>query len=129
MYATVTGTAEEMATALYEDLMLIEKLSVRLVSMKDYSEEQFEKEDIVIALCSTWSEGRPPESAAAFFAWLLDYAYDFRVSKNAFAGISFATFGLGAMVYGEEKFCKPVVIISNTIVSVSLMYFLGEGLL
>lgn len=110
IFGTVTGTASEMATALYEDLLHIDSLSVGICNAKDFNDEDFDKQDIVIFICCTWSEGAPPESAAPFMTWLLDMAQDFRVSKNAFENISFSAFGLGSKVYGGKMFCKPVSI-------------------
>ena len=107
LYGTVTGTAREMAFALFEDLKQGGMPSVRISNLKDYNEDNLESEDIVILLCSTWSEGVPPEDAAPFFAWLHDAAHDFRVSKNMLSKMTFAAFGLGGAVYSEH-FCKPV---------------------
>ena len=108
LYGTVTGTAAEMATALYEDLLHIDSLDVSICNIKEFDEETLEKIDIAIFLCCTWSEGSPPEAAIPFMTWLVDLAQDFRVSKDKFEKISFSGFGLGSKVYGKKKFCKPV---------------------
>lgn len=108
LYGTVTGTASEMATALYEDLLHIDSLSVQICNVKDFTDEEFDKQDIVIFVCCTWSEGSPPEAAAPFMTWLVDMSQDFRVSKNLYGAMSFAAFGLGSKVYGGKMFCKPV---------------------
>jgi sulfite reductase alpha subunit-like flavoprotein len=107
LYGTVTGTAREMAFALFEDLKHGGMPSVRISNLKDYNEDNLESEDVVILICSTWSEGAPPEDAAQFFAWLNDAAHDFRVSKSTLSKMTFAAFGLGGAVYSEH-FCKPV---------------------
>ena len=111
LYGTVTGTASEMATALYEDLLHIDTLSVEICNVKDFNDEELEKQDVVIFVCCTWSEGSPPEAAAPFMTWLVDMSQDFRVSKNLFGAMSFAAFGLGSKVYGGKMFCKPVNIV------------------
>jgi sulfite reductase alpha subunit-like flavoprotein len=108
LYGTVTGTASEMATALYEDLLHIETLEVSIWNVKEFNEEEFPKQDIVIFLCCTWTDGEPPEPAVGFMTWLVDLAQDFRVSKDLYSNITFTGFGLGSKVYGGKKFCKPV---------------------
>ena len=66
------------------------------------------KEDVLIFLCSTWSEGTPPQSAAHFFEFVNDCLYDFRVDKNMFEKTTYACFGLGGAVYGKN-FGKPIL--------------------
>lgn len=112
LYGTSTGTARTLASKLLQTLLALDNCfsseNVVLKDLQNYDEDTlFEKEDIVILLCSTWSEGRPPEHAQRFFEWLRDYRYDFRVSKAAFEKIIFASFGLGGAIYGHN-FCKPV---------------------
>ena len=68
-------------------------------------EEQLPKQALVFLVCSTWSEGTPPESCRGFFEWLKDYAYDFRVSKDHLAKVHFALFGCGSAYY-EDHFCS-----------------------
>lgn len=46
-----------------------------------HTTNQQQKENIVLLLCSTWTEGTPPASAAPLHAWLEDATQDFRVSK------------------------------------------------
>lgn len=108
LYGTVTGTASEMATALCEDLLHIETLNVAIKNVKEFNEEDLDKQDIVLFLCCTWSEGSPPDAAVPFMTWLVDLAQDFRVSKNIFSHVEFTAFGLGSKVYGGKMFCKPV---------------------
>jgi sulfite reductase alpha subunit-like flavoprotein len=113
LYGTVTGTSREMAFTLLDDLKQGGVLTVQISNLKDYNEDQLESEDIVILICSTWTDGAPPEDAKQFFNWLSDTAHDFRVSKNTLAKLQFTAFGLGGKIY-SEYFCTPV----------SLFYFI-----
>ena len=107
LYGTVTGTSREMAFTLLDDLKQGGLLTVQISNLKDYNEDQLESEDIVILICSTWTDGAPPEDAKQFFNWLSDAAHDFRVSKSTLAKLQFTAFGLGGKVY-SEYFCTPV---------------------
>ena len=74
--------------------------------MKDYDEDALlYQEDIVLFLCSTWTDGTPPEAAVRFVAWLDEFVHDFRVSKSHLANIQYAVFGLGSAIY-DDNFCK-----------------------
>lgn len=63
------------------------------------------QEDIVLFLCSTWTDGTPPEAAVRFVSWLDEFVNDFRVSKSHLSNVTFAVFGLGSVIY-EDNFCK-----------------------
>lgn len=107
LYGTCTGTARKFAEKLRKRIDSCTKYVVEVTDLKDYNEDNLDKEEIVLFICSTWSEGRPPESASQFFEWLKDYATDFRVSKNHLAKVKYAVFGLGGDIY-EEFFAKAV---------------------
>lgn len=107
LVGTTTGTATSLANGLLEKLSS-GNLDARVVNMKDYSpEDKLHLEEYVIVVCSTWSEGRPPESASYFFESLKDLSCDFRVSKSLLSKVKFAGFGLGGKVYSPH-FCTPV---------------------
>lgn len=107
LYGTVTGTARNFAHKLSKRIDNCTKFLVEVTDLKDYDEDKLENEDIVLFICSTWSEGQPPETAKMFYEWLKDFACDFRVSKNHLAKVKFAIFGLGGDIYGEH-FAKAV---------------------
>jgi sulfite reductase alpha subunit-like flavoprotein len=74
--------------------------------VQDYDEDALlHQEDIVLFLCSTWTDGTPPEAATRFVAWLDEYVNDFRVSKSHLANVKYAVFGLGSAIYADN-FCK-----------------------
>lgn len=109
LYGTCTGTARVFAEKLCKRIDNCTKFVVEVMDMKDYNEDKLNTEDIVLIICSTWSEGAPPESAKQFFEWLKDYATDFRVSKDHLSKVQFAVFGLGGDCY-DEYFAKAVIL-------------------
>jgi tRNA wybutosine-synthesizing protein 1 len=50
----------------------------------------------------TYTDGRPPETAAWFCKWLEEASNDFRVQKELLKGMKFAVFGLGNSQYKEH---------------------------
>lgn len=109
LYGTCTGTARTFAEKLCKRIDSCTKYVVEVKDLKDYNDEKLDKENIVLFICSTWSEGTAPESARPFFEWLKDLAQDFRVSKDHLAKVKFAVFGLGGDIYAEH-FAKAVSI-------------------
>ena len=109
LYGTTTGTAKNFSHILSKRIaQSITNIAVsKIVNLEDYDEDMLCKEDIVLLICSTFSDGKCPESCALFFDWLQDYAYDFRVSKDHLSKVTFAAFGLGGQIYGEN-YCKAV---------------------
>ena len=109
LYGTSTGTAKLFADTLARRITgsITNIPVVDVTNLADYDEDKLEKEDIVFLLCSTWTNGKAPASCKHFFDWLNDYAYDFRVSKDHLAKVTFAAFGLGGEIYGEN-YCKVI---------------------
>jgi sulfite reductase alpha subunit-like flavoprotein len=107
LHGSTTGTASGMAATLATELERSRALDVKVVSANSYNDENLDKEDVVLFICSTWTDGAAPESAKIFMAWLNDTTNDFRVSKMMLGKVSFAAFGLGGKVY-SDNFCKPV---------------------
>lgn len=109
LYGSVTGTAKSMAYKLSK--LLLQKqsnVSVTVMDVKDYDEDRFlDTEDVLLFLCCSWTDGKPPESAQRFLTYLEDLACDFRVNRDHLKSLRFAVFGLGGAIYGEN-FCKPV---------------------
>jgi sulfite reductase alpha subunit-like flavoprotein len=46
---------------------------------------------------------------AAFFKWIKDLRYDFRVPRSILSNFNFAMFGLGNSEYGEEYYNKVIL--------------------
>ena len=101
IYGTTTGTGKVFASKLQRKLLAAKRI-VEVCSMSEYDQEKLVKEDIVLIICSTWTNGEAPESCKGFMDELKDYAYDFRVSKNLLEKVHFAVFGLGAELYGNN---------------------------
>lgn len=107
LYGTTTGTAKLFAYKLYRKVQM-NNINIEICDIKDYNEEKIEKEDIVFLICSTYTNGEPPTNCKQFVEYLQEYAYDFRVSKNYLHSISYAIFGLGGELYGNN-YCKVVI--------------------
>lgn len=110
LYGTVTGTARNFAKDLLGKISALgsANLEVSVVDLADYNEDDLEKEDIVLLISSTWTDGTAPEKSQMFFEHLKDFAYDFRVSKDHLSKLSFSCFGLGSAYYGDN-YAKPVL--------------------
>lgn len=111
LFGTCTGTSKTFALSFKNKLLKQLNLDVASVIVKDtdtFDDLDFEKpNNIVLLICSTSSEGKPPAKAERLYSWLLDYSTDFRVSKNHLEHLQYSVFGLGAKVYGNN-FCKAV---------------------
>ena len=108
LYGTCTGTARRLAENAMQALQDAFKSSVVdivLCDAKDYDDFLLDQEDVVLFVCSTWTDGVPPESAQRLVHALKDYAMDFRVSKSHLAKLRVAVFGLGGSYYNEH-FCQ-----------------------
>jgi hypothetical protein len=55
-----------------------------------------------VFILPTYTEGKPPESAAWFCKWLEEASNDFRVEKELLKGMKFAVFGLGNSQYRDH---------------------------
>eukprot|EP01052_Picozoa_sp_SAG31_P010709 SAG31_NODE_595_length_13695_cov_11.446896_1_plen_375_part_00 len=103
LYASLTGTSKKFA----EDLVAEANSTPRLVglvtatseSMEKYDPDQLQFEDLLVFVVATYEGGVAPGQSQGFCAWLTDQALDFRVSKQAFAGVCFAVFGCGNSDY------------------------------
>ncbi len=107
LYGTTTGTARTFSQTLSRHIEKKCNLHVSVSDLKDYNEELLSKEDIVLFICSTWTDGKAPQTCQRFFDWVQDQAFDFRVSKDVLSGVEFSIFGLGGELYGGN-FCKAV---------------------
>ncbi|CAH0477132.1 unnamed protein product [Peronospora belbahrii] len=106
LYGTQTGTSKAMAEKLEKTLFALNiagfHFQTSVVSMKDYDQDNLEQEDIVVAILSTWTHGKPPKDARVFCNWITDMTQDFRVSKTWLNGVPHAVFGLGNAEYDED---------------------------
>lgn len=111
LFGTCTGTSKKFALSFKNKLLKQLNLSDASVLVKDtdnFDDSDFEKpNNIVLLICSTWLDGKPPVKAERLYSWLQDYSTDFRVSKNHLEHLQYSVFGLGAKIY-ESNFCKAV---------------------
>lgn len=88
LYGTVTGTARIFALELEVLLRDAGGVKASVMNISEYNPELLENEKrIVILICSTWSDGQPPDVAKIFYDWVQDFAYDFRVGNNALSKV------------------------------------------
>jgi sulfite reductase alpha subunit-like flavoprotein len=84
-------------------------LLVSVVDANEYNEDKIDAEDVVFLICSTYSDGTPPKSAARMMEWFQDMINDFRVNRNHLEKLKFSIFGLGGAIY-NENYGKAVII-------------------
>ena len=104
LYGTTTGTSRALAVQFAERLNQIEGVMAEIYDMSTYNTDMLKEEDLLLLLCSTWSNGRLPENSHYFLEELEELVHDFRVSKDIMGKVQYAVFGLGGEIYGEN-FC------------------------
>ncbi|MGJ8657996.1 MAG: flavodoxin domain-containing protein [Akkermansiaceae bacterium] len=100
LYGTQTGTAEDLAEQLSQDLD-DQGISHSLENMFDITLEKVKSFQRVFIIVSTWGDGDPPDDAEDLLVAL--QASD----RLYFAGSEFTVFGLGDTNY--DYFCKCAV--------------------
>jgi sulfite reductase alpha subunit-like flavoprotein len=104
LYGTTTGTSRKLAAQFAKRLNEVEGVVAEIYDMATYNTDMLKEEDLLLLLCSTWSNGFLPEKAHQFLLELEDLVVDFRVSKDLLGTVQYAVFGLGGKLYGEH-FC------------------------
>jgi tRNA wybutosine-synthesizing protein 1 len=80
-------------------------LTMRSQSLEDYDfESELHRESAVVVIVPTYDNGTPNATTKDFYDYLKECEHDFRVSKQLLERTSFAVFGLGDTVYGDN-FC------------------------
>ncbi|GBO34038.1 S-adenosyl-L-methionine-dependent tRNA 4-demethylwyosine synthase [Araneus ventricosus] len=69
---------------------------------EEYLTTQAMKGSLCLFIMSTYNDGLPPEDCEWFCKWLKEASCDFRVSRTALQGLSYAVFGLGNSSYGDN---------------------------
>jgi sulfite reductase (NADPH) flavoprotein alpha-component len=97
LYGTQTGTAEDLALELQED---IQELGIECgcENVFDISFSKLDELEKVFVIISTWGDGDPPDDAEDFCEALED------VEAARFAGLEYSVFALGDS--GYELFCE-----------------------
>ncbi|KAJ8044014.1 S-adenosyl-L-methionine-dependent tRNA 4-demethylwyosine synthase [Holothuria leucospilota] len=83
------------------------RLGSKVINLKVFDPEQHILPDIVknntlIYIMSTYTDGQPPDSAAWFCNWLEESVNDFRVPRTLLSGVHYSVFGLGNSLYKEN---------------------------
>lgn len=104
LYGTTTGTSRTLAAQFADRLNEMAGVIAEIYDMATYNTDMLKEEDLLLLLCSTWSNGCLPENAHHFLLELEDLVHDFRVSKDLLGSVQYAVFGLGGELYGEN-FC------------------------
>jgi sulfite reductase alpha subunit-like flavoprotein len=118
LYGTVTGKARHFAREFVAKCTAMGHSSVTLLDMKDYDPDPQLFVDakqgnvLLVIFVSTYTDGVAPENAAWFHKCLIEMACDFRVQKDALAGLLYSVCGLGNSLY-EENFNKVAVELDN----------------
>lgn len=97
LYASESGTAEDVAFQLYRECQLVFSSTV-FSTMDDYEIAHLPSERFIIFVCSTAGDGEAPSNMLKFWKFLLRKA----LQSNSLQNLMFATFGLGDSSY--EKF-------------------------
>ncbi len=104
LFGTTTGTSWQFAEKLVRDGQSRFGLTMRSQSLEDYDfESELHLESAVVVIVPTYDGGTPNATTKDFFNYLRESAVeDFRTSKALLGRVSFAVFGLGDTVYGDN---------------------------
>ena len=97
LYGTQTGTAEDLAEQLGEEL-LKQNVLCRIENMFDIEIDTVKEYKRLFVVVSTWGDGDPPDDAEEFHQEMSE------AKDGLLKGTEFAVFGLGDT--GYEQFCQ-----------------------
>ncbi|MFC5050203.1 flavodoxin domain-containing protein [Rubritalea spongiae] len=97
LYGTQTGTAEDLAVELQEDIREL-GIECGCENVFDVDVAQLDSLEKVFVIISTWGDGDPPDDAEDFCEVLS------KVNENRLKGLDYAVFALGDS--GYELFCE-----------------------
>jgi len=100
LYATQTGTSQDLAESLYRHALRTH-FHTQCLSLDSYSPLSLPDESYVVFLISTTGDGENPDSMKPFWKLLLNRD----IPPDFLDGVAFAVFGLGDSKY--DKFCFP----------------------
>lgn len=99
IYATESGTSQEVAEKLSRDLVLYE-IKPRLIDVTNYNKLELPMEKIVIFVLSTTGHGEVPDPMKPLWNFLLIKS----LPSNSLANTKFAILGLGDSSYTTYNF-------------------------
>jgi len=101
VYGTQKGTALGFAKQLLSQCPE-NGFKGRLINISDYDVDQLANQGWIVFLVSTYTDGKPTDSAKLFCEWLNDTAFDHRVPKDFFSDVKYGIFGCGNKLYGKN---------------------------
>jgi len=97
LYGTQTGTAEELAKRIGNELKKYSKFFPNVIDVEEY---QYEKElkdaKFVVLVFATYGEGKPTDNAKDFYEWIRS---EKREQDLSLSGVQYIVFGLGNKAY------------------------------
>ena len=105
VYGSQRGAGQRFAERIVEACQALgasfpnHRLVASLVPMNEFDPEDLGKEQFVVFVVSTYTDGQPPDSAKFFCDWLNEAAVDFRVGPEFMANVTYAVLGLGNSLY------------------------------
>ncbi|KAL5987047.1 hypothetical protein ACLOJK_041042 [Asimina triloba] len=96
-----TGTSKALSLRL-SHLLSSHNLPFQLLDPSLYEPEDLPSESFILAVASTWEDGKPPPNALFLSRWLSDSASDFRVGSLLLSSCKFAVFGVGSRSYASD---------------------------
>ena len=122
LYASCTGTAVRLAESLRKQAFALRvggwHVSLTLTDLgadpaawaaEDGGlEAEAARGGVIVLLLPSWSGGKPSPGAVPLCTRVHELACDFRVSKDALSGLSYALFGLGCADYGAD-WCRAAL--------------------
>jgi len=97
LYGTEYGLSAEVAKKLEEEINRLTGMWARVVDMEEYEMIEFDKEQLVLVITSTYGDGVPPTTARPFFDYL-------DANELDFSHIHFCVLALGDRSY--PYFCQ-----------------------
>jgi tRNA wybutosine-synthesizing protein 1 len=120
VFATQRGTARTLAHKLFSRLAAWRRADEahaaflappRVLNAAVFDVDDIQKQDIVIYIAATYTDGVAPDDARNFSMLLQDMSNDWRFPRNHLAGTRYTVFGLGDVSYAANfnKFGKDIV--------------------
>jgi len=97
LYGTQTGTAEELAKRIGNELKKYTKFFPSIIDVEEYQyEKELKEAKFVVLVFATYGEGEPTDNAKDFYEWIRseDRGQDLNLS-----GVQYTVFGLGNKTY------------------------------
>lgn len=106
LYGTEYGFSETVAKKLYDRISTLENFQPRVINMINYESIEFDKETVLLVLCSTTGDGVPPADARPFLNWISSNPVDFK-------HLSYSVLALGDSAY--PHFCRAGISLDDQI--------------